>query len=109
MGKMGRRKREVTAGATREARKAARNALGGLRDLTIQPTTKIRYEKAVRTFMGWSDLCKVEVFASNAQLINVVEDFVEMCWQEGEPRALVSDCLSGLQFFIPDLKGRLVG
>jgi len=97
------------AGAARQARKDARKCLGSLRDLTIAPATKARYDNAVRMFLRWSELCKVEVFGSNAQLIGLIEDFVEMCWEEGEARSQACDSLSGLQFFIPELKGRLRG
>jgi len=38
-----------------------------------------------------------------------VEDFVEMAWQEGEPRAMACDTLSGLQYFVPEVKGKILG
>ena len=97
------------AGETRQARKQARKALGALKDLTIAPKTRQRYEKAVQTFFDWCELCRVDAYETNAKLVNTVEDFVEMCWEEGEPRGKACDSLSGLQFFVPGMKGKLGG
>jgi len=97
------------AGITRQARKEARRAQGRLRDLTIAPKTRERYEKAVRAFFAWCELAHVDVYETNNILIGTIDDFIEMCWEEGEPRASACDCLSGLQFFVPGLKGKLTG
>ena len=97
------------AGGTRRARKEARSRLGRLRDLTIATKTRIRYEKAVQALFRWCDLVGIEQFESNARATGAVEEFIEMCWEEGEPRSMACDALSGLQFFVPEMKGKLVG
>ena len=99
----------MMAGVTREARKTARKALGKLRDLTIAPKTRVRYDKAIKAFFHWSELCGIDAFGNNAAVVDCVEEYIEMCWQEGEARATACDCLSGLQFFVPDMRGRLLG
>ena len=37
-----------------------------------------------------------------------ISEFIEMMWQEGEPKALIASLLSGLQFFHRELKGKLL-
>ena len=96
-------------GGPRQARQRARKGLGALRDLTIAPKTRQRYEAAVRTFFGWCELSQVDPGITNVKLIDTVEEFIEACWEEGESRAVACDSLSGLQFFVPGLKGRLTG
>ena len=97
------------AGGSRQARKAARQRLGKLRDLTIAPKTRIRYDRAVGAFFKWCELAEVDQFEENAELIDLTEEFVEMAWEEGEPRATACDTLCGLQFYVPNLKGKLLG
>ena len=97
------------AGKTRGARKEARQRLGKLRDLTVAAKTRARYEEAVRRLFQWCEVSGIDTFRTNAHLVNTIEEFVEMCWEEGEPRSYACDCLSGAQFFLPELRGKLTG
>ena len=106
---MGRRPKQIMAGGARQARKEARQKLGKLRDLTVAAKTRARYEEAVRRLFQWCEISGISTFDTNAHLVDIIEEFIEVCWQEGEPRAYACDCLSGAQFFIPELRGRLVG
>ena len=36
-----------------------------------------------------------------------MSQYVESCWEEGEPKNWASDALAGLQYFAPAAKGKL--
>ena len=95
MEKMGRNRRQIIAGETRRARQQERRAVGRLRDLTIAPKTRERYEKATIAFFAWCEIAQIDAYETNERLISTTEEFVEMCWEEGEPRATACDALSG--------------
>ena len=89
-----------------QQRKAARQTLGKLANLTIQKKTAERYEMAVMHFFQWT-ANERRSLRNQADTITAAEEWVEECWAEGDSLSVAADTLSGLQHFLPDLKGHL--
>ena len=50
---MGPKKAKVVEGRSQQQRKAVRKTLGKLKDLTVQPRTRKRYEASLEQFFAW--------------------------------------------------------
>ena len=74
-----------------EERAKQRRKLGTLRDLTVQPATRKRYD------------------AATSLMDPLVCDYVEHLWSTGAGRGLACDTLAGLQDLQPNLKNCLPG
>ena len=101
--------KRVLEGATKEARAAARQRIGTLRQLTVQPNTRTRYTKAVDKFLAFLKSEGLVLPRSRDSLDGLVCEFLEHLWITGESRAVASDCLAGLQDYDPKLRGHLQG
>eukprot|EP00435_Cladocopium_sp_Y103_P049676 s2058_g15.t1 len=73
-----------------------------LRDYSISAATKIRYEVAVGRILPFLE---AQNDLSNLDL--VLCDYIEMMWTKGESLYFISDGLSGLHFFWPEMRGLL--
>lgn len=92
--------RVLLAGRTREERR--RNRAGvNLRAFTIAAATRQRYEAAVYQVLPLLE----EHGLQDVDLL--ICDYLELAWCRGESVNSVADCLSGLQFFLPELRGQL--
>ena len=91
----------VLAAKTKQGRKQQRAGIR-LRDYTVTTRTKERYEKAVGKILPF-----LEQHPSLDDLDGIVSDFIELQWGLGEAVNDIADCLSGLHFYWPDLKGIL--
>eukprot|EP00971_Amphidinium_carterae_P232559 4614965-Amphidinium_carterae.4 len=88
-------------------RKTLRQRLGSLRSLKVLPATAKRYAGALQLFFRWLQVAHPERVRSVSAINKAVCDFLEMLWDEGWPRGRAGDTLSGLQWQLPPLKGRL--
>ena len=95
------RPRVVLAARTVEGRKQQRRGIR-LRDFTIQERTRVRYETAVGKILPF-----LEKQDSLQDIDGIVTDWIEMEWARGAAVNDIADALSGLHFFMPELKGRL--
>ena len=93
--------RVVLAARTRAGRKQQRAGVR-LRDFTVTAKTKSRYEVAVGRILPF-----LESHDSLHDLDGVVCDWIELEWSKGEAVNSIADCLSGLHFFWPEIKGIL--
>ena len=94
---------------TKEGRKEMRKQMGSLRSLTVQPVTKARYQDALNLFFTYLRREALELPKKKDQLDDVVSDYLEYLWGEGEGRATASTFLAALQDFDPKLRGKLQG
>ena len=62
--------------------------------------------EAVARYFVWLERRRKEP-KNRVEIDEVVAQWVERCWAEGEPRGYAADTLSGLQHFVPALKGHL--
>ena len=96
-------------GTTQAARKRQRQSLGTLQDLTVQPATKQRYNKAIDGFLAFLQKNNLQLPRQRAILDPLLCEYLEYLWAEGYGRALASDTVAGLQDFDVRLKGQLQG
>ena len=86
-----------------------RSQLGSLRNLTVQPATKVRYDKALTRFFDYLKDEGVDLPKERARMDDIVSEYVETLWSQGEGRALAADTVAGLQNTQPSLRGHLPG
>ena len=106
---LGKMPKRFLEGATVAARKQQRQSLGTLRNLTVQPATRARYQKAVDHFLQFLKHEGLTVPHRRDDMDPVVCDYLEHLWSSGMGRAQASDCLAGLQNNTPGLRGRMPG
>ena len=70
-------------GTTQEARAKKRREIGPLRQLTVQPVTKARYQQALDDFFEYLRAEKLVLPHSTAQLDTMVADYLEHLWAQG--------------------------
>ena len=87
----------------KQKRMARRRNLGRLADLVIQKRTLQRYTEAVTSLFLWLTRNGIDI-ANLADVQTSTFDWIEDCWEEGEPLSVAADSLSGLQHFIPELR-----
>ena len=100
-------KRHLEA-ATPDARARARQKLGTLKQLTVQPVTRKRYDHSLKDFFKYLKQIGQVLPHTARALDSVVSDYVEHLWATGEGRSSGSNVLAALQDSQPHLKGKLV-
>ena len=106
---MGKKKAKVVEGRSRQERIAVRKSLGTLKSLTVQPTTRKRYDAALRHFYDYLARESLTLPKQRDHIDPLVSDYLEELWATGESRAEASNFLAGLQDFDPKLKHKLPG
>lgn len=100
-------KRHLEA-ATPEARAKMRKSLGTLKQLTVQPATRQRYNEALGNFFKFLDSIHRSIPPSAMELDLLVSDYLEHLWAKGFGRSTGSNTLAALQDSQPHLKGKLL-
>ena len=95
--------------ASPKARALQRQKLGTLRELTVQPATRKRYDAAVNGFLAYLKSNSLTLPHQKHLLDPLVCDYLEHLWSTGKGRGLASDTLAGLQDTLPKLRGSLPG
>lgn len=93
--------RVVLAGKSHAERRRARAGIS-LKALSITTKTRQRYEVAVSRILPF-----LEQQDKAQDFDHVISEWVEAQWVRGESVNLIADCLSGLHFYMPELKGTL--
>ena len=104
---MGKKGLKLKPGQTKEDRKVQRKQLGSLRDLTVQPITRRRYQEGLQQFYDYLAREGLALPTKRDKMDNLVSDYIEFLWSEGEGRAAASNFLAALQDRDPKLKGLL--
>lgn len=99
--------KRVLEANTPEARAQQRQRLGTLRQLTVQPATRKRYDSAVDQFLVHLRSEGLTLPRDKVYLDALVCDYLEHLWATGQGRALACDALAGLQDTQPNVKGSL--
>ena len=94
-------------GRTKEKRVAVRKALGPLKDLTVRPRTKVRYDNARQGFYSFLRTNHLELPSKRVDLDPLVSEYIEHLWSSGEGRSKANDTVAGLQDKDPLLRGSL--
>lgn len=96
-------------GRTREDRIRTRRARGTLKQLTVQPSTRARYDKALKKFASYLAEENITLPTNKLYLDLVVSDYIEHLWISGEGKALASDSLAAIQDKQPQVRHQLLG
>ena len=78
-----------------------------LRYVGIAPRTFQVYRRAVNAFFSFLHARSLDLPSSLPELDHLVSEFINECWQEGEPIGFCGHLLSGLQRFFPQCKHHL--
>ena len=105
----GKKKEKVLEGRSRQERIEVRKRLGSLKSLTVQPSTRKRYDLALKNFYGYLGREKFTPPKQRELMDPLISDYLEELWSSGESRAEASNFLAALQDFDPKLKHRLPG
>eukprot|EP00438_Fugacium_kawagutii_P001317 Skav226301 [mRNA] locus=scaffold3301:342063:352131:+ [translate_table: standard] len=106
---MGPKVRLHVEGRNKEQRRAIRKDLGPLKQLTVQPKTRLRYDRALAKFFDYMKARNLVLPKQRYLLDSLVADYLEWLWSTGEGRSLASDTLASLQDRDPLVKGTLGG
>ena len=101
--------KRILEAMTPGGRAEKRQRLGPLRGLTVQPSTRKRYDRAIDDFLKFLKVNQLSLPKQREKLDPLVGDFLEHLWSSGQGRALGSDCVAGLQDMDPKLRGQLPG
>ena len=101
--------KRILEGATQQDRAKQRKKLGTLRQLTVQPATRARYDKAMSSFLRFLRINDLKLPTQRQALDPLVCEYLEHLWSSGQGRALASDTVASLQDHDPKLRGNLQG
>eukprot|EP00438_Fugacium_kawagutii_P034016 Skav211231 [mRNA] locus=scaffold934:398339:399409:- [translate_table: standard] len=90
-----------------QTRAEQRRALGTLRSLTVQPSTRKRYDKALDLFLTFLHDNLLQLPRQRARIDPLAAEYLEHLWWTGAGRGLASDTLAALQDQDPCLKHQL--
>lgn len=88
---MGSKMKQHVEGRSKQDRQAIRRQLGPLRQLTVQPRTRERYNRALAKFFDYLRQQGCQLPRQKSKLDGIVSDYLEYLWSSGEGRALASD------------------
>ena len=101
--------KKIVEGRSKQQRQKVRKSLGKLKDLTVQPRTRHRYDHALRQFLDWLTREGLRLPTQASQMDNVVSDYLEFLWASGEGKSVANNALAALQDYEPSLKKKLPG
>lgn len=99
---MGRHLPRVLLAAKSQRERRRRRAGIRLRDYSITEKTRLRYEKAVARLLPF-----LESHQDLSDIDAILCDYIELQWSQGESLYFISDGLSGLHFYWPEIRGHL--
>jgi hypothetical protein len=92
---------------TKEGRKKIREKLGTLKSLTVQDKTKARYKASLDDFFSYLRAEGLQLPTKREFMDDLISDYLEYLWAQGEGRAVGSTFLAALQDHDPKLKHNL--
>lgn len=102
-------KRKIVEGNSQAERVKQRHQLGSLRNLTVQPAARRRYDLATDGFLTFLRTEGKTLPRQKELLDPLLCDYIEHLWSSGKGRALASDTVAGVQDLVPGLRQRLPG
>ena len=94
-------------GRSKEERIRIRKNLGTLKSLTVQPQTRLRYERARQQFYQFLASNSLTVPTQKHALDLLLGEYLEHLWSSGEGRGKAADTLAAIQDLQPQTKGYL--
>ena len=90
--------KKIVEGRSKQQRQKVRKSLGKLKDLTVQPRTRHRYDQALHQFLDWLKREGIRL-----------PDYLEFLCPSGEGKTVANNALAALQDYEPGLKKKLPG
>ena len=75
----------------------------------VESITKTKYTRTVQKFFTANAFFKLRTLGSTMELDLCLCAYIEHLWQDGETKGLAGDTLSGLEYFIKPLRGKVRG
>ena len=97
----------IAAAATKDSRKRDRQKIGPLKHQVIAAKTEERYEECFAAFLRFHRLQKNFALPAFEVFDDMVAEFVEALWDEGEPKSQANYTLAAIQFYKPQAKHHL--
>ena len=69
--------KKIVEGRSKQQRQQVRKSLGKLKDLTVQPRTRHRYDQSLRQFLDWLTREGLSLPTKASQMDNLVSDYLE--------------------------------
>ena len=101
------RKTAHLEGRDKAARQQQRRMLGPLRNLTVQPATRERYDRALEKFRQFLKEESRQFSRDPGTLDLWLRQYIEVLWEGDEGRALAADTIAAVQDYLPAVKGKL--
>lgn len=101
-------RRETKRKETKEERKAERKKVGRLSEQRVSLATAERYTVALRDIGLFVGSQVAEVLRRN-DLESVLCQYIEVLWEEGDPKSMANYALAAVHYRKPELKGALKG
>ena len=92
---------------SREDRQRTRRDLGPLRKLFISNRVRLRYERALQCFFDFATEQSIDFESHPSLLDDALSSYIELLWEEGDPKCWGGDAVSALSKFVPELKGEI--
>ena len=96
-------------GRNQQQRIKIRKEVGSLKELTVQPRTRERYQICLEKFVDWLAGTGLALPKRAQAMDHVVSDYLEFFWATGESKSVANNTLVALQDKEPGLKRRLAG
>lgn len=106
---MGKKIAPPMGACSKESRKKIRKTLGTLKQLTVQEKTRTRYKSSLSTFFAYLKEEHITLPTRRDEMDQLVADYLEYLWAEGEGRATASTFMAALQDHQPKLRHNLPG
>ena len=101
------KRKVIAAKVSKEQRKEERKKIGRLRHQVVSSKTEERYERMFHQFLQFQGLTRHFVMPATPIFDDMVSEFVEHLWEEGEPKSAANYALAAIQFFKPQAKHNL--
>ena len=95
------------AKATKQVQRAKH---GSLKENLVTPITLTRYRGAIRLVLYWlHTMYGLNLPTSFVKLDEIIMDFLESLWHEGEPLGIGETSVASFQYYVPSARGQLKG
>jgi len=89
--------KRILEGATPKERALKRQQLGTLQSLTVQPSTRMRYDTCVQDFLQILTHNSLELPTQRDRMDPLVCEYIEFLWSSGAGKAKASDTVAAGQ------------
>lgn len=97
----------IAAASSKQERQRERRRIGPLKHQVIAPKTEERYQSCFESFLRFHRLQRNFSVPSSEVFDDMVAEFIEALWDQGEPKSQANYTLAAIQFYKPQVKHHL--